>query len=580
MASALTLYQGFQQQFPELVTPGLPGYAETIRTSRISSWLDGATEFFSLSDNTSIRGPTIYSLSDSEISSVASQRTVPGGYAGSDQTPPTSNGSSNGNDNINNGHGQNAAGLDHDAEAKETRKQMLERRRKDCEADEVAVAMAPIYKIKTSYMFYPEQYKRFRTMFPRVTPDPGLSFTHHDHPVAHTATQVGIRHIQQGLTPGKSYLDIYGNPNGNEQFNRFQASRRRKRPSLPPPPRIETMVYPNSSQDMVRMHTKWGEEKDSDGAARYVVDQHGNIPENSFDGFISIHTLYYMTMLEVTQLLHKNKGATIRALVNYSPEQTGTLYGELRFSKANGITTQTSPNGESYRHPDIDQWFQTQTFKYNPEPGNDHGSYGIAWTSRCIGGPLYVIDIAYCPGSLARMTPYEPPQAPTLRVARGAYLAFVRVGHTDVQLRITNHQLASELRHHMVLRDRSNPQTMADLAVKARRMTAPDIVTGSRQYEVSDGELQDHIVYAYLVDAPGELELLEGVKLLRADVLLPHAKSLKLEGDDKVNSILQSIGTWLGVHRAQPVPTISGTRHKHLTKPTANSGGLLAAART
>jgi len=473
------------------------------------------------------------------------------------------------------------SGLPNDPDGKETKKQMLARMRKDCEADEVAVAMAPIYKIPTSYMFYPEQYKRFRAMFPRVTPDPGLSFTHHDHPVAHTATLVGIRHMQQCLRPGTAHLDIYGNPNGNEAFNRFQTSRVRKRPGLGKPPRIETMVYPNTAQDMVRMHTKWGPEKDDAGNARYVVDQFDNIPEDAFDGFLMVHTLYYTTMLQVAKLMRKNKKAKITALVNYSPEQCGTLYGELKFSKANGITTQTSPNGESYRHPDIDQWFQTQSFKHRPETGNDFGSYGISWTSRCIGGPLYIIDIVYCPGDLARSVPYNPPQAPTLQVARGAYLAWARFGSTNVQLRITNHDLASELRHFMVMRDRSNPQTLSDLCVKARRVTAPDLVSGTRQFSVNDGELQDHIVYAYVVDAPGELELLEGVKLLRGDLFTPHARALKLEGDDKTNGLFKALATFAGIHRDAPKQALHGTKGKHPppTKQT-NSGGLLAVART
>lgn len=568
-STALTLYQGFQRDYP---TFGYHGYAETINTSRVSSWLNELRSQFT-SDNGSTS-----SLSDKELSEIASQRTVSGVVPGSASTPPSSTSSGI--------HGSlfprvPAAGLPVDNEGKETRKQLLERMRKNCEADEVTVALAPVYKIPTSYVFYPEQYKRFRAMFPRVTPDPGLSFTHHDHPVAHTATLVGIRHIQQTLASGKTYLDIYGNPNGNEAYNRFQQARARKRPGLKAPPVIKTMVYPNTSQDMVRMHTKWGDEFDDAGNARYVVDQMHNVPDNSFDGFIMIHTLYYSSMLDITKLLHRNKGAKITALVNYSPEQCGTLYGELKYSKANGVTTQTSPNGESYRHPDIDQWFQTGSFKYRPEAGNDFGSYGISWTSRCIGGPLYIVEIVYCPGELAKHTPYSPPEAPTLQVARGAYFAFVNFGSTNVQLRISNHGLASELRHFMVMRDRSNPQTLADLCVKARRITAPDLVTGSRQYDVNDGELQDHITYAYLVDAPCELELLEGVKLLRGDLLKPHAEALRLEGEDRTNGLLKSIAQFVGVHRDQPVQAFRGTKNKHLTKqPYANTGGLLPVVRT
>jgi len=465
-------------------------------------------------------------------------------------------------------------GLEKDGEGVETRKEMLARRRKECAVEEVDVALAPVMKINVPYVFYPEQYKRFRAMFPRVNVDSGLSYTHHDHPVAHTATLVGTRRLQGMLQPGEIALDLFGNPNGNEQFNRFQSSRLRKRPALPRPPIIETLVQENTAMDAVRRVTKWGKEFDENHVRRYHNISVADITPGMYNTFIMVNSLYYMSMYEVNSLLAKNPKSKIIALVNYSKEPMGKLYGELQFTKQGGITTQYSPNGESYQHPDIDQWFQTSSFRTFTE----RLGCGIAWTSVNIGGPLYILTITSCRWASARTHRYEPPEAPTLKVSAGrSFFGLVRIGGIDVRLNITNVDLAAELRHWMVFRDRNNPQTFLDLCVKARRITSKDLVDGARQYEVGDGQLQDHITYSYLVDAPGELELMEGIKLLRGDLLAPLAEALKLQGKDNVDSLVQALFSWM-LGRKKPDPALLSRSTVRSTSKT-NTGGLLPATR-
>jgi len=461
-------------------------------------------------------------------------------------------------------------GMEQDEEGKETRRQMLRRRRENCQADEVDVALAPVLKIPISYCFYPDQYKMFRKLFPRVTPDSGLSYTHHDHPVAHTATLVGIRAMQNMLRPGEIALDIHGNPNGNEAFNRFQASRIRKRPNLPKPPRIDTMVEMRSSQDAVRMVTKWGEPFSQDGSPRYIRGKMDDISKR-YDTYLSVHTLYYYGMYGVCKLLSKNPGSRMLALVNYSKEQMGTLYNELQFSKNQGVTTQTSPNGEKYVHNDIDHWFQVSSFAMPCESD----LLGISWTSTNIGGPLYLLTITSCDPELVRYSPYKLCEAPTLKVMSDkSFLSIIKLKGTEVRLRISNTELAAELRHFMTFRDRNNPQTFLDLCVKARRSTGKDLIEGSRQFSVNDGELQDHIIYAYLVDVPGEVEVMDGVRLLKGELLEPLAKGLKLEGSPGF-----SWKQWLfgrpdvvskGLGHAPSPPTGAGYKPKPV-----NTGGLI-----
>lgn len=473
-------------------------------------------------------------------------------------------------------------GLEEDKEGKETRKEMLARRRKECAVEEVDVALAPVMRIPVPYVFYPQQYRAFREMFPRVTPDSGLSYTHHDHPVAHTATLVGTRKIQSMLRPGELALDLNGNPTANEKFNSFQSNRVTKRPHLPTPPLIETMVSLNSAMDAVRKVTKWGPKRDEFGVQRWFEGNISDVPAGLYDVFISIHTLYYYSMYEVNALLSANPNARLIALVNYSPEQCGTLYGELKYSKSDGLTVQTSPNGELYRHPDIDRWFQCNSFR----GATEQLGTGISWTSTCLGGPMYAITITSCPWELARRHCYEPAIAPTLTVGRGSiYFAWVRCGDTNVQLRISNHGLASELRHWMTLRDRNDPETFLGLCVKARRVTSPDLVQGVRQFSVNDGELADHITYAYLVDAPGELELLEGVKLLRGSLLTKHSEALKFEGKLNVHGIFSSTKIYQFFTRPAESQALGGRAKKKVgfneqLQPPGNKAGLIPVKRT
>lgn len=473
-------------------------------------------------------------------------------------------------------------GLVKDGEGEETRKQLLARRRRECSAEEVDVALAPVLKINVPFVFYPDQYRRLRALFPRVSVDSGLNFCHHDHPVAHTATMIGQRYMQSMLKPGERVIDLHGNPTGNEKFNRFQESRVRKRPGLPPPPVIATMVGMRTAMDAVRAKTKWGPQYSSDGRLRWFESELHDLSPGCADVFFSTHTLYYYTMYDVCKFLNKHPNSKLVALVNYSPEQSGTLYGELNFSKSGGMTTQTSPNGERYHHPDIDAWFQSSSFRGLTETIDS----GISWTSTCIGGPMYVLTITRCDWGLARYSQYDPPGAPTLQVKQGRHLfGLVKLGATNVALRITNAGLASELRHWMTFRDRSDPQVFRDLCTKARRVTGKDLVEGARQYEVADGDLQDHIIYAYLVDAPGEKELLDGIAVLKGDLLEPLAAALKFSSQVPKESWFSYTPfhdiIWgrdkppasLGVRDSKPVRALFDKKPK-------NSGGLIPITRT
>jgi len=284
----------------------------------------GATEL--LERSVTAASTAFFTPSVSEVDSV-SQVTIGGASQITVQGPPPSFTFPSGDSSTVRGAPPAASGLPRDNEGHETRRQILDRRRRECACEEVDVALAPVVKINVPFCFYPDQFKRFRIMFPRVNLDSGLSYTHHDHPVAHTATMVGIRKLQSLLQPGQLCLDLHGNPTGNEQYNRFQLSRLHKRPHLPAPPLIETLVEMKVSADAVRKVTKWGPQFTEDGVRRYLEHPLEDIPHGIYDVFLSVHTLYYYSMYEVCQLLNKHRGTTMHCLVNYAPQQTGCLYG-------------------------------------------------------------------------------------------------------------------------------------------------------------------------------------------------------------------------------------------------------------
>jgi hypothetical protein len=449
---------------------------------------------------------------------------------------------------------------------------MLERRRKECAVEDVDVALAPVLKLRVPFSLYPHQYREFRKLFPRVNIDSGLNFHHHDHPVAHAATMAGTRYIQSRLPQGAMVLDLHGNPSGNENFNRYQANRSRRRPRLGQPTVVDTFVEMHDAADAVRAATKWGPELGPAKERRWTEGGIYDVPSGKYSVFTGIHTLYYYKVGDLCWLFRRNKKAVGHFLVNYSKEQSGTLYGELKFSKSGGQTVQVSPNGERYQHADIDKYFQTNSFR---SFAGDLG--GIAWTSHNVGGPLYVITMTWCPSNLATRTAYNPPTCPSLQVEQGHnFFGLVTLGGRKIQLSVSNKLLADALRHFMVLRDRSDPQTFKDLVVKARRLTAPDLIAGSAEFEVEPGKLQDHIVYAYLVDAPGELELLDGVAVLKADCLVPLSRALKFESDPKADGVVKALFHWL--LPTSPLAPGLGSIKPAATNP-ADSLGLIPSRR-
>jgi hypothetical protein len=441
-------------------------------------------------------------------------------------------------------------GLPIDPEDAEDAKVLRERLRQIASPEENRYDNGPIMKITTGYTMTKEQHERWRIMYPRIRLDPGLAFTGHDHPLAHAATLVGIRYIQNMFRPGARICDIYGNPTANEKTNRYFYKRSKRARNPVPAPTIDTYVNTHTAADYVRSKTKWGPERGPDGTLRWMQADMQDIPvEKYYDTYLGIHTLYYSSMPDVAKFMSQRKDARFLALVNYDPNPDAKLFGELHQTKVSGVTTQTSPNGEKYTHANIDPWFRQHSFATSTkfDSTGTARTDGIAWTIHSLGGPMHVIEIVYADPALCQLghvrDAQEVDETHLVIHATGVrtlWHAYVNARDESTRLVISNYGLAAELRHWMTLRERS-VQTFKDLCIKARRMTGPDIVQGAKQYEVEPGLLADHIVYAYLVDAPGEKVLMDGVKMLRGELLLPLNEGLALAGPDSEGGLFDAL---------------------------------------
>jgi len=427
----------------------------------------------------------------------------------------------------------------HDAEDYEV---FRERRRKAADPEQNKYDNGPIMKIITGYTMTPEQHAAWRTYFPRIRLDPGVSYTGHDHPISHAATLVGIRYIQNMFRPGERVCDVYGNPTANEKTNLY-FKRRSERPRNPiAAPTIDTWVKHKTASDYVRQKTKWGPRCRPDGSLRWYEGDMFEI-NKEYDTYIGIHTLYYQSMSDKAKFLSDKPNARCLELVNFDANPDCKLWGELRQIKNNGVTTQTSPNGERYQHANIDPWFR----QFSYACGLPLNRKGIAWTIHSLGGPMHVIEIVaanpdMCEQGYAR----DKDEVDEIHLvvdsagAKPSWNGWVSMNDTSVRIKLTNYSLAANLRHWMTLRAR-DASTFKDLCTKARRVTAPDIVTGTVEFPIGPGELADHIVYAYLADAPGEKILTDGVRMLRGELLIPLNTGLAMEGDDVHQGIFTAI---------------------------------------
>jgi len=232
----------------------------------------------------------------------------------------------------------------------------------------------------------------------------------HDHPVAHTSNMIAGFELQRRLAKGSNadpltHFDLYGNPSSNMRFNA------RTRNTT-----VHTSYNLESTKDYVRQATKWGRpDATCHKTALRDLGKTAN-PESpavkawdAADSVFGVHTLYYCAPSELRDALQRKPGKAARFLIHRfdSESGSGTINdGEqkwVRSRRSDGqyeITQTNVRTGEVYSHPDVDMYFNSQSWfdgsvedALNPE----RNSHCLAWTMEQFSEDLFYVVMVACP---------------------------------------------------------------------------------------------------------------------------------------------------------------------------------------
>lgn len=231
----------------------------------------------------------------------------------------------------------------------------------------------------------------------------------HDHPISHATTQVVAWELVNSLKPGKSYLDLHGNPTSNEWLR-------------PSGVTLDTYVSLASAKDYLRKNTKWGPELDGQ-RRRYTIGPiisnrwhqtaDSSIAENR-DGFLSVHTGYYYQPAEVLSVLKKSPNATMTMVMHRFVGRDGSFNNdELKWVKETvgdreQVTQTNVATGERYVHPDNAFWFNRTSWTdvsmldAHDRTGPDYEApRALTWTlGQCCEG-VYKVTVTSMPAYAA-----------------------------------------------------------------------------------------------------------------------------------------------------------------------------------
>jgi len=237
----------------------------------------------------------------------------------------------------------------------------------------------------------------------------------HDHPVAHTSNMIAGFELQRRLARGldtepRTHFDLYGNPSSNMRFNA-----RTKNTT------VHTSYNLESTKDYIRQATKWGRPDDTcheialrdlgktaDPSSRAVAAW------DAADSVFGVHTLYYCQPSELRDALARKPGKAARFLIHKfdSDAGSGTINdGEQRWVRSRRtdgkyeITQTNVGTGEVYTHPDVDMYFNSQSwFDGSVEDALTGSSSCLAWTVEQFSDDLFYIVMVACPAKAWTLT--------------------------------------------------------------------------------------------------------------------------------------------------------------------------------
>jgi hypothetical protein len=375
----------------------------------------------------------------------------------------------------------------------------------------------------------------------------------HDHPIAHAVTHVGTRFLQRMIKAGSNVLDVYGSPLACASFSASQ--RYATNPKV-----MRALVSKSCPADFIRAVNKWGPWVDfadpcPDGnAIKYDV---GKVLEQEkgwlakFDCFQMIHTLYYLTPVEISHLLSARRGSKILALIHSHGSSHGFLNeGEQEYWVKGGVVRQKNVKTNSvYYHKDITPfWFkENKHFDIEGTNGQILGDFvSFAWELHFVCDDTWIVEITGSYPSEIDVDTVDYSQLYALAEQEEEFnkratliqdcvlVEPVRILPTSdgkfIELDVVNLELFTALRRKATGRDRRGKpgrELLRELLASAKHLVSPGaLLPGQEGLSCPPHLLFDHVISAFITDVVHETNVMKGVSFLHP-VLEAHAASLR-----------------------------------------------------
>jgi len=341
---------------------------------------------------------------------------------------------------------------------------------------------------------------------------PGYTFIwdgalgHHDHPVAHLATELNeIEMVSDIVDKGDTYIDLFGNGNRDAKYKRKCIM-------------LYKLITP---ADYIRHQNPT--------VNSIVFDMETLCNPNHVLGKINrvtlTHALYYVSMGDVARIVHTSQKRKLSALVHRHKDTHGFLnHGEQEYwvSETGIVTQENVATGEKYSHPSLEALFHQSSAK------TSHG--GVAWTIRKAGGDSFIIDFVACPNEICEV--YVPLQFlkpetcetfeyNSVKVKKFLSWTWITATRTTGKVVLEDIDLYNKLRRYVSGKQRT-ARLKVEVTNQARRLcNKEDIISihGGGASDILVAHMTDYVEVAFYVDARKELDAAISFHKQNADIV-------------------------------------------------------------
>jgi len=334
----------------------------------------------------------------------------------------------------------------------------------------------------------------FEEQFPGYTFVWDTATEHHDHPVAHLATELNeIMMTERLVREGEVWIDLFGNGNRARKYKR----------------KCFNMYTLKTPKDYIR-YRKLG-----DYDVPYDLDKLCD-PDSVFgkiNHVTTTHAMYYLSMDDIGRIVNTSKERVFEGLVFRHKDVHGFLNHKEQEYRVNedGWVQQTNvATGEKYTHPSMEAMFQQ--FSARTKYG------GVAWTVKAAGGDAFIIKCVGCPNEICEnFVPLRFLQPQTretisyrgLTVKKFLHWTWMSASTVDGEVQIEDQDLFNKLRRYVAGKQRT-PRLKTELMNHARRLcNADDIISvhGGGASSVATARIHHYVEVAFYVDQRSELDM-------------------------------------------------------------------------